>query len=94
MNYFEIAQLAYEEMSLKGFFCFKLWWPFCLAILVKVKPKKKFCEIILKSGHWSKGEMSFKGFLFLLCSQKGEHIVAALSDRLSLPLSHVCPENI
>ena len=28
-NYFEIKLLAYEEMSIKHFFYFKLWWPFC-----------------------------------------------------------------
>ena len=33
-------------------------------------PKEHFCEIILKSVHWPKEEMSFKGFFFLFLALK------------------------
>ena len=66
-NYFEIEQLASEEMSFKDFY-FKLWWPFCsvernhFSTVDKRSPKKHFCVIILKSGHWSRRRCHLKGF--------------------------------
>ena len=35
-----------------------------LAILVEGYPKKHFCEIILKSGHWPRRRCHLKLFLF------------------------------
>ena len=65
-NYFEMEQLAYEEMSFKDFFYFMLWWPFCsveqnhFSNFDKGSPKKHFCEIILKTGHWSRRRCHLK----------------------------------
>ena len=57
-------------MSLKGFFYFKLWRPFCSAKrnhfnnFGRESLKERFCEIVLKSSHWPR-RCRLKVFLFL-----------------------------
>ena len=65
----------------KIFFYFKLLWPFCsteqnhFSIFGKGSPKKHSCEIILKSGHWSKRRCQLKVVGFFSIFSSGGHFV-------------------
>ena len=45
-----------------------------LVVLVKGHPKKHFCEIILKSDHWSRRRCSLKGFFFSIFSSGAKFV--------------------
>ena len=90
------SKKAYEEMSFNEFFYFKLWWPFCsveqnhFSNFGKESPKEHFCEIILKSGDWSRSRCPLKVFLFFSC---GRHFVQGNRTILAILLEDH-PRNI
>ena len=85
-------------MSLQDVFYFKLWQPFCSAewndfsTFGKGSSKKHFCEIILKSGHWSRKRGHFKVFSIF---SSGGHFVQCNRTSFAIlvegyPKKHFC----